>query len=137
MSQGSATMTSLAPEAEDGPVYGEDGDLLATGKFGRCLHRLLDALGWRGENRHLLEALPHLEQIDDLETLHANLLHPAGEQAARGGRHDQRRVVVVVDHRDLVVIGLHDIEVTFDIGRVLFNQEVLQTVTEKRRQDIE
>ena len=73
MTQGSATMTNPAPEADDGPAYGEDRDLLATGKFGRCLHRLLDALGWRGENRHLLEALPHLEQIDDLETLRSVL----------------------------------------------------------------
>ena len=86
MSQGSATMTSLAPEAEDGPVYGEDGDLLATGKFGRCLHRLLDALGWRGENRHLLEALPHLEQIDDLETLRSVLARLNFETRTVAGR---------------------------------------------------
>lgn len=73
MTQGSATTVHAAPEAQGEPAYGEGGDLLATGRFGRCLHRLLDALGWRGEPRHLLEALPHLEQVDDLETLRSVL----------------------------------------------------------------
>ena len=40
---------------------------------GRCLRPLLDALGWRGEQRHLLEALPHFEQVEDIDALRAVL----------------------------------------------------------------
>lgn len=36
---------------------------------GRCLRPLLAALGWRGEERQLLEALPHLEDVDTVEAL--------------------------------------------------------------------
>jgi len=49
-----------------------DNDLEST-RSGRCLKPLLDTLGWRGERRHLLEALPHFEAVDDLETLRAVL----------------------------------------------------------------
>ncbi|MGI9415269.1 MAG: peptidase domain-containing ABC transporter [Hyphomicrobiales bacterium] len=73
MTQGSATAADLAPDADDASVHGAAGDLLASGKAGRCLQRLLDALGWRGEPRHLIEALPHLETVDDIDTLRAVL----------------------------------------------------------------
>ncbi len=40
---------------------------------GACVHPLLAALGWRGEGRHLLEALPHFDEIDTLDELRAFL----------------------------------------------------------------
>ncbi len=40
---------------------------------GACVHPLLAALGWRGEGRHLLEALPHFDEIDTLGELRAFL----------------------------------------------------------------
>ena len=59
------------------PVAGYSGVTIDAGLetcgAGRCLIPLLDALGWRGERRHLLEALPHFEPVDDIETLRAIL----------------------------------------------------------------
>lgn len=40
---------------------------------GACLRPLLIALNWAGEERHLVEALPHLEPIRDVEALRAVL----------------------------------------------------------------
>lgn len=40
---------------------------------GACLSTLLSALNWRGEIRHLQEALPHFDQIDDIDNLRAVL----------------------------------------------------------------
>lgn len=42
-----------------------------------CLKPLLTVLNWGGEERHLVEALPHLEPIKDLEGLRA-VLHRLG-----------------------------------------------------------
>ena len=39
----------------------------------RCLRPLLSALNWAGEERHLLEALPHFDSIRDPEALRAVL----------------------------------------------------------------
>ncbi|WP_181702020.1 peptidase domain-containing ABC transporter [Chthonobacter albigriseus] len=39
-----------------------------------CLAVLLDALGWNGAPRHVFEAMPHLEAIQDLPALRAVLL---------------------------------------------------------------
>ena len=36
--------------------------------FELCLRPFLEELGWNGEDRHLIEAIPHLEPIDDIET---------------------------------------------------------------------
>ncbi len=44
---------------------------------GACLRPLLTVLNWGGEERHLLEALPHLEPIDGIEGLRA-VLHRLG-----------------------------------------------------------
>ncbi len=40
---------------------------------GRCLRPLLDALGWRGEERHLIESLPHFDTVDDMDALRSIL----------------------------------------------------------------
>ncbi len=40
---------------------------------GACLPPLLDALGWRGEARHLIESLPHFEEVEALDDLRAVL----------------------------------------------------------------
>jgi len=49
---------------------------------GACLRPLLDALGWRGEARHVFESLPHfdeLAEIDDLRAVLARLNYDAAE----------------------------------------------------------
>lgn len=40
---------------------------------GACLRPLLLALGWSGEDRHLVEALPHFDRVRDVEGLRAVL----------------------------------------------------------------
>lgn len=40
---------------------------------GACLMPLLSAIGWSGESRHLFEALPHFDSIEDVEGLRAAL----------------------------------------------------------------
>lgn len=47
-----------------------------------CLHRLVDILAWSGDQRHLMEALPHLESLDDIYALQAVLLR-IGQQTKR------------------------------------------------------
>ena len=42
--------------------------------YERCLHRLVEILPWSGDQRHLMEALPHLESLDDIHALQAVLL---------------------------------------------------------------
>ena len=39
--------------------------------FELCLRPFLEELGWTGEERHLIEAMPHLEPVDDIETFRA------------------------------------------------------------------
>ena len=41
---------------------------------GACLVPLLTALNWPGNSRHLIEALPHLQSVDDVESLRAVLV---------------------------------------------------------------
>ena len=43
----------------------------------------------------------------------------------------------LVNHSNLVRARSHDIEVALNLARVLFDQEVLQTVSEYRNRDIE
>lgn len=40
---------------------------------GACLLPFLTAIGWTGETRHLYEALPHFDDVDDVEALRAVL----------------------------------------------------------------
>lgn len=47
-----------------------------------CLHRLVEILPWSGDERHLMEALPHLESLDDIYALQAVLLR-IGQQTKR------------------------------------------------------
>ncbi len=48
---------------------GRMGDFEALSPFAACLMPLLDALGWRGDPRHIVEALPHFAANLDLEAL--------------------------------------------------------------------
>ncbi|MEM7239489.1 MAG: ABC transporter transmembrane domain-containing protein, partial [Pseudomonadota bacterium] len=41
--------------------------------FSACVRPFLDALGWMGEGRHFVEAHPHFDPIQDLDTLRAML----------------------------------------------------------------
>lgn len=50
--------------------------------FERCLPGLLDAIGWVGEPRHLVDALPHVDPVDDLEAL-ARVLERLGYRTER------------------------------------------------------
>lgn len=47
-----------------------------------CLHKLVDLLQWSGDRRHLMEALPHLEAINDIYSLQA-VLSRIGYQSKR------------------------------------------------------
>lgn len=38
-----------------------------------CLERLLEALNWAGETRHLIDAIPHVDPIDNVEVFKAAL----------------------------------------------------------------
>ncbi len=51
--------------------------LLPDGEFEHCLGPLLEALGWRGEARHLIEAMPHLETLQSLNEFRL-VLHRLG-----------------------------------------------------------
>jgi ABC-type bacteriocin/lantibiotic exporter with double-glycine peptidase domain len=42
-------------------------------RYGACLAPFLSALGWRGEARHLFEALPHFDDVDSIDELRAVL----------------------------------------------------------------
>ena len=53
---------------------------------GRCLKPLLDALGWRGEERHLLESLPHFDNVEDIDSLRSVLARLNYETTARRAR---------------------------------------------------
>ena len=58
-----------------------------------CLTPLLEALGWRGTNRHLAEALPHSAEtldIGDLRTVLANLGYATQAEPYRASRLDPR-----------------------------------------------
>lgn len=50
-----------------------------------CLCELLNALGWTGEARNVLEAMPHLEKADDLMALRI-VLHNLGFRSMEGVR---------------------------------------------------
>lgn len=61
------------PERGPGAMDGLPG-LPAPTVFSACLKPFLDALGWMGEGRHLVEAHPHFDQIDGLDTLRTMLI---------------------------------------------------------------
>lgn len=70
--QAQPTAPGFAPPRADLSFISND-ERLSGCAVGSCLKPLLDALGWRGEERHLMESLPHLEQADNIETLRAVL----------------------------------------------------------------
>jgi len=49
--------------------HGRIGDFQALSPFAACLMPLLSALGWRGDPRHVVEALPHFAPYLDLDGL--------------------------------------------------------------------
>jgi ATP-binding cassette, subfamily C, bacterial LapB len=69
---------------------GRLGDFEAVSPFAACLMPLLDALGWRGDPRHIVEALPHFAADLDLDTLR-NVLAELG-YATRPTRARLRKV---------------------------------------------
>ena len=81
MSLGATDFLSLAqllgqprqPPQQSPPVPPDPAERILSNHAGRCLKPLLDALGWRGEERHLLESLPHFDCVDDIETLRSVL----------------------------------------------------------------
>lgn len=54
-------------------IYDRWGGIDYESSAGRCLQVLLAVLGWGGDGRHLIEALPHFSKIDDLNGLRAVL----------------------------------------------------------------
>ncbi len=54
-------------------AVGADQTHTENGDLGTALEPLLEALGWRGEARHLMESLPHFESIDDVNALRSVL----------------------------------------------------------------
>ncbi|MGD1935181.1 MAG: peptidase domain-containing ABC transporter [Candidatus Phaeomarinobacter sp.] len=70
------TMQSSAPRLENLLHGGGLSSFQPTSATGACLVPLLHALGWRGEARHLAEALPHFAdslELADLRMVLANL----------------------------------------------------------------
>lgn len=58
----------------DGAYFIQDLEALSNASAaGACLHPLLVALDWTGEARHLHEALPHFDTVDDINGLRAVL----------------------------------------------------------------
>ena len=55
--------------------------------YARCLTPLLDSLGWKGSDRNLTEALPHLEEAAELRPDLADPWVTMGECYLRWGRH--------------------------------------------------
>ncbi|SDL23096.1 ATP-binding cassette, subfamily C [Maridesulfovibrio ferrireducens] len=63
------------------------------GGFGLCIPPLLDALGWRGNDVHLAEAMPHLSEsldLSDLLNVMANLKFGSRSMAVRLNNIDDR-----------------------------------------------
>ena len=50
-----------------------DGGVDALSEYAHCLVPLLNALGWRGDHRHVAEAVPHFSDNLDLEGLRSVL----------------------------------------------------------------
>ena len=51
----------------------ERGQVDESSPAGACLRPILAALGWSGETRHIFEALPHIDRVNDIEGLRAVL----------------------------------------------------------------
>lgn len=78
---------------------------------GACLEPLLSALGWRGEGRHLIEAMPHFDTIDSIEELRAVLARLNFETTPKKTRLKKIRddmapaLLVFPDGRVMVLLG--------------------------------
>ncbi len=51
----------------------EGGQVDESSAAGACLRPVLAAVGWSGETRHIFEALPHIDRVNDIEGLRAVL----------------------------------------------------------------
>lgn len=73
--------------------HGRIGDFQALSPFAACLMPLLSALGWRGDPRHVVEALPHFApylDLDGLRNVLAELSYISRPVAKRIGEVDSR-----------------------------------------------
>ena len=69
-------------------------ELIFDGPYERCLDPLLKAVGWRGDARQIIEALPHLEQLQSVNDLRV-VLHRLGYRSSV----DLLRVEEIIDER--------------------------------------
>ncbi len=53
----------------------QDGGAEALSEFAHCVVPLLNALGWRGDHRHVAEAVPHFTDNLDLDGFRAVMAH--------------------------------------------------------------
>lgn len=77
--------TLQAPQ-DDAPAPQGSSERFIGNHAGRCLKPLLDALGWRGEERHLLESLPHFDSVEDIDSLRSVLARLNYETTKRRAR---------------------------------------------------
>ena len=87
--------------AEFGPARDDPSGLPgATGPFERMLCEILTSIGWQGEQRKLLEALPHLEPMrSPRATLSRSTAEPSRVRAARPYRLAAQKTEVPVRSR--------------------------------------
>jgi ABC-type bacteriocin/lantibiotic exporter with double-glycine peptidase domain len=62
---------------------GNEDERLHCCDVGSCIKPLLEAMGWRGEARHLMESLPHFEDVDSIEAVRAVFARLNYETSAR------------------------------------------------------
>ncbi|MEL6980379.1 MAG: ABC transporter transmembrane domain-containing protein, partial [Pseudomonadota bacterium] len=102
-----ASPAEKAPAAAPGPTASSanaaiENGLIQDGLFERCLEPLLRAAGWRGQTRQIVEAMPHLEQLQSVNELRL-VLHRLGYRSTS----DLVRADEILDER-LPAVTLHD-----------------------------
>lgn len=83
-----------AQRANQRPPSAIESGHIIDGAFERCLEPLLRASGWRGDVRQIIEALPHLEQLQSVSDVRL-VLHRLGYRSSV----DLLRVEEIIDER--------------------------------------